>query len=194
MPLPVAGGAIAVVGSGGSGKTRAVAAIAVAAARAGHTVTVARLGSHERQHELAELLAGEPVEVLPAMRTRATARAVASARDTGLVIVDTTSASPSDRSALEVLSETLAQFALNGVLLAVPTTFNARAAERLADGFDALAPTGMVATHADECADLGAVAELAIRRRLPLGHVHAGLDVTTAVQTLDPARLAGQLL
>jgi flagellar biosynthesis GTPase FlhF len=192
--LPLHGGAIAVVGSGGTGKTRFVAALAAAAARAGHHVSVARLGAPERQLELAELLRGEAVEVLPAMRTRATARAVASARERGLVIVDTTSASPNDRSAMEVLAETLEAFAFDGVLLTVPATFTPQAAGRLADGFAALPLTGLVATHADESGDLGAVAELAIRRRLAVGHVHCGLDVARAAQTLDPARLAGQLL
>jgi flagellar biosynthesis GTPase FlhF len=192
--LPLHGGAIAVVGSGGTGKTRFVAALAAAAARAGHHVSVARLGAPERQLELAELLRDEPVEVLPAMRTRATARAVASAREQGLVVVDTTSASPTDRSAMEVLAETLEAFAFDGVLLTVPATFTPQAAGRLADGFAALPLTGLVATHADESGDLGAVAELAIRRRLAVGHVHCGLDVARAAQTLDPARLAGQLL
>jgi flagellar biosynthesis GTPase FlhF len=192
--LPLHGGAIAVVGSGGTGKTRFVAALAAAAARAGHHVSVARLGAPERQLELAELLRHEPVEVLPAMRTRATARAVASAREQGLVVVDTTSASPTDRSAMEVLAETLEVFAFDGVLLTVPATFTPQAAGRLADGFAALPLTGLVATHADESGDLGAVAELAIRRRLAVGHVHCGLDVARAAQTLDPARLAGQLL
>jgi flagellar biosynthesis GTPase FlhF len=192
--LPLSGGAIAVVGSGGTGKTRFVAALAAAAARAGHHVSVARLGAPERQLELAELLRDEPVEVLPAMRTRATARAVASAREQGLVVVDTTSASPTDRSAMDVLAETLEVFAFDGVLLTVPATFTPQAAGRLADGFAALPLTGLVATHADESGDLGAVAELAIRRRLAVGHVHCGLDVARAAQTLDPARLAGQLL
>jgi flagellar biosynthesis GTPase FlhF len=192
--LPLHGGAIAVVGSGGTGKTRFVAALAAAAARAGHHVSVARLGAPERQLELAELLRDEPVEVLPAMRTRATARAVASAREQGLVVVDTTSASPTDRSAMEVLAETLELFAFDGVLLTVPATFTPQAAGRLADGFAALPLTGLVATHADESGDLGAIAELAIRRRLAVGHVHCGLDVARAAQTLGPARLAGQLL
>jgi flagellar biosynthesis GTPase FlhF len=192
--LASGGGAIAVVGSGGTGKTRVVAALAAAAARAGRHVSVARLGVPERQLELAELLRDEAVEVLPAMRTRATARAVASAREQGLVIVDTTSANPSDRSAMEILAEALGAFAFDGVLLTVPATFASQAAGRLADGFAALPLTGLVATHADESGDLGAIAELSIRRRLPIGHVHSGVDVASALQAVDPAHLAGQLL
>ncbi len=192
--LPLTGGAIAVVGSGGTGKTRTVAALAAAYARAGHTVTVARLGSSERNLELAELLRGESVEVIPGMRTKATARAVATARERGLVLVDTTSVSPGDRSAAEVLAETLAPFELDGVLLCVPATFTAQASARLVESVSALSITGLVATHVDEADQLGAIAELAIRRSVGLGHAHAGLDVGTAISTLEPGRLAGQLL
>jgi flagellar biosynthesis GTPase FlhF len=192
--LPLAGGAIALVGPGGSGKTRAVAAMATVCARAGHTVTVARLGTPERSNELAELLRGENVQVIPAMRTRATAAAVDSARARGLVIVDTTSVSAGDRTATEVLAETLAPFALDAVLLAVPATFTARVADRVVQGFDAVRLNGLIATHVDEADGVGAIAQVAIGRRLALGHTHTGLDLATAVATVDPGRLAGALV
>ena len=192
--LPLAGGAIAVVGPGGAGKTRAVAGLASALARAGHPVSVARLGSPERALELAELLRDEPVEVLPAMRTRATARAVASARERSLVIVDTTAARSGDNAAVEVLTETLAPFALDGVLLTVPATYTARAAERLAIGYGPLAPTGLIVTRLDESEDLGAVAELSIRHGIPAGFGHAGLEVADAVMALEPTAVAQSLL
>jgi flagellar biosynthesis GTPase FlhF len=192
--LPLAGGAIALVGPGGSGKTRAVAAMATVCARAGHTVTVARLGTPERSNELAELLRGENVQVIPAMRTRATAAAVDSARARGLVIVDTTSVSAGERTATEVLAETLAPFALDAVLLAVPATFTARVADRVVQGFDAVRLNGLIATHVDEADGVGAIAQVAIGRRLALGHTHTGLDLATAVATVDPGRLAGALV
>ena len=192
--LPLAGGAIALVGPGGSGKTRAVAAMATACARAGHPVTVARLGTTERSNELAELLRGENVQVIPAMRTRATAAAVDSARKRGLVIVDTTSVSAGDRTATEVLAETLEPFALDAVLLTVPATFTARVADRVVQGFAAVRPSGLIATHVDEADGVGAIAQVAVGRRLALGHTHTGLDLATAVATVDPGRLAGALV
>ena len=192
--LPLAGGAVAIVGSGGSGKTRTVAAMAIACARAGHTVTVASLGAPERSSELAELLRDETVQVIPAMRTRATAAAVASARRRGLVIVDTTSVSTGDRSAAEVLAETLTPFELDCVLLTVPATFTARAADRAVQSFAAVHPHGMIATHLDEADGLGAIAEVAISRRLGLGHTHTGLELATAIAAVDPGQLAGALL
>jgi flagellar biosynthesis protein FlhF len=192
-PLPTTG-AIAVVGPAGAGKTRVVAALAAAHARAGHGVSVARLGAAERSHELAELLSQEAVEVVPAMRTRATVRAVGSARERGLVIVDTTSAAASDSAAIEVLAETLAPFALDGVLLAVPATMTARAITKLAAGFAPLAPTELVATHVDEAESLGTVAEAAIVAGIPLGHATSGLVVSSAISELEPAALAEDLL
>ena len=92
--LPLHRGAVAIIGAGGSGKTRCVAALAVAHARAGAVVSVASFGTPGREDELGELLHGEAVNVIPAMRTRATARAVTSARERGLVIIDTAAVTP----------------------------------------------------------------------------------------------------
>jgi flagellar biosynthesis GTPase FlhF len=193
--LPLAGGAIAIVGSGGSGKTRCVAALAVALARrSARPVSVARLGTAERATELAELVRGETVDVIPAMRTRATVRAVSSARERGLVIIDTPSAGPADRSAIEVLSETLAPFQLDGIYLTVPATFTARAAGKLTEGFAPLGLRGIIATHVDEADQLGVVAELSMQTGLPVSHTHTGVEVTTAITTMDPDELTEVML
>src|SRR6202000_3081355 len=88
-----------------SGKTRAVAALAAAQARAGTLVSVATLGTPGREDELGALLHGEPVNIIPAMRTRATARAVSSARERGLVIIDTAAAAPREASTIDVMDE-----------------------------------------------------------------------------------------
>jgi flagellar biosynthesis protein FlhF len=190
-PLPSGGGVIAVVGAGGSGKTRCVTALAVACARAGsRPVSVARLGTPARATELAELVAGENISVIPAMRTRATVRAVSSAGERGLVILDTPAASPGGPSAVEVLGDALAQFELDAIYLAVPATITARAAARLTEGFAPLGLDGLIATHVDEADQLGVVAELSMQTELPISHTHAGVDVTTALKPMDPDRLA----
>jgi flagellar biosynthesis GTPase FlhF len=194
-PLPSGGGVIAVVGPGGSGKTRCVAALAVACARAGsRPVSVARLGSPARGTELAELVRGENVSVIPAMRTHATVRAVSSARERGLVILDTPAASPGEPSSVDVLGDALAQFRLDGVYLAVPATFTARAAARMTKGFAPLGLRGLLATHVDEADQLGVVAELSMQTGLPLSHAHAGIDVTTSLAPMDPDQIAEVLL
>jgi len=194
-PLPLDGGVIAVVGPAGSGKTRAVAALAASCARAGHSVTVARVGGAGRYEELAELLEDErDVELVPAMKTKATVRAVAAARDEDLVILDTPSTTPGEDSAREALAETLARFSPDGVLLCAPATFTLRALLHLVDHHAGLQLDGLLATHADQAGMLGTVAELSIESRIPLGHVHAGLDPAGAISSVDPGALAADLV
>ncbi len=193
-PLPVDGGVIAVVGAASSGKTRAVAALATAYARAGHSVTVARLGGADREDELTELLQDGPVELIPAMKTKATVRAVNAARDEDLVILDTPSTTPRQDGACDALTETLARFSPDGVLLCAPATFTQRALGHLVEHHAGLRIDGLVATHADQGGMLGPVAELSINTRIPLGHVHAGLDLTHAISSVDRGALAADLL
>ena len=194
-PLPAGGGVIAVVGPGGSGKTRCVAALAIACARSGsRPISVACLGTPVRAGELADLLRGENISVIPSMRTHATVRAVSSARERGLVILDTPAASPGEPSSVEVLGEALARFELDGVYLTVPATFTARAAARLTEGFAPLGLEGLVATHVDEADQLGVVAELSMQTGLPISHTHAGVDVATSLTAMDPEQLAEVVL
>ena len=51
-----------------------------------------------------------------------------------------------------------------------------------------------MATHYDQAGMLGTVVELAIETRIPLGHVHSGLDVADAISAVDPHGLAGDLV
>ncbi len=198
LPAPVAlpqeHGAIAVVGAGGSGKTRSVAALAAAQARAGALVSVASLGAPGREDELGALLHGEPVNIIPAMRTRATARAVSSARERGLVIIDTAAAAPRDDATIDVMAEALHSFGLDGIYLTVPATLSAGAAVKLVDSFSAFDLTGMVATHADETDELGQIAELAMQTGIPLAYTLTGLPLQEAVASADPERIAAELL
>ena len=187
-------GAIAVVGAGGSGKTRCVAALATAHARAGGLVSVASLGAPGREDELGELLRGEAVNIIPAMRTKATARAVTSARERGLVIIDTAAVTPGDGSTIDVIAEALRSFGLDATYLAVPATVSAPAGAKLIDGFSAFDLTGLVATHVDETDQLGVIAELSMLTGIPLSYTHTGLDLQNAIATADPEQIAAQLL
>jgi flagellar biosynthesis GTPase FlhF len=193
-PLPVDGGVIAVVGPCGSGKTRTVAALAAAYARAGHGVTVARLGAADRGDELTELLEGTEVELIPALKTKATVRAVNAAREEDLVILDTPSTTPGDESSLEALIQTLARFSPDRVLLCAPATFTQRALAHLVEHHAALQIGGLIATHGDQAGMLGTVAELSIETRIPLGHTHAGLDIAHAISRIEPGSLTSDLL
>lgn len=192
--LPVDQGAVAIIGAGGSGKTRCVAALAAAHARAGALVSVASLGAPGREDELGALLHGEAVNIIPAMRTRATARAVGSARERGLVIIDTAAVAPGDGPTIDVIAEALHSFGLDGIYLAVPATLSSPAGATLIDGFSAFDLTGLVATHVDETDQLGVIAELSMLTGIPLSYTHAGLDLQNAITPADPEQIAAQLL
>ena len=193
VALPQAHGAVAVVGAGGSGKTRSVAALAAAQARAGTLVSVASLGAPGREDELGALLHGEAVNIIPAMRTRATARAVSSARERGLVIIDRRPA-PGDDATIDVMAEALHSFGLDGVYLMVPATLSSGAAVKLVDSFSAFDLTGMVATHVDETDELGQIAELAMQTGIPLAYTLTGFTLQEAVASADPEQIAAELL
>ncbi|MGZ4294873.1 MAG: hypothetical protein ACXVRM_11575, partial [Solirubrobacteraceae bacterium] len=180
--------------AGGSGKTRSVAALASAQARAGALVSVASLGAPGREDELGALLHGEAVNIIPAMRTRATARAVSSARARGLVIIDTAAATPRDDSTIDVMAETLHGFGLDAIYLAVPATLSSGAAIKLIDSFSAFDLTGMIATHVDETDQLGQVAELAMQTGIPLAYTHTGIELQKAIESADPEHIAAELL
>jgi hypothetical protein len=194
VALPQAHGAVAVVGAGGSGKTRSVAALAAAQARAGTLVSVASLGTPGREDELGALLHGEAVNIIPAMRTRATARAVSSARERGLVIIDTAAAAPRDDATIDVMAEALHSFGLDGIYLTVPATLSSGAAVKLVDSFSAFDLTGMVATHVDETDELGQIAELAMLTGIPLAYTLTGFALQEAVASADPEQIAAELL
>jgi flagellar biosynthesis GTPase FlhF len=187
-------GAIAVVGAGGSGKTRAVAALATAYADAGIPVSVASFGGPAREEELGELLHAEAVNIIPSMRTRATARAVASAREESLVIIDTASATPGDESTIDVIAEALRSFDLDAVYLAVPATLNLPAGLKLLSGFSAFDLAGIIATHVDETDQLGMIAELAMRSSIPIAYTHTGLDLQNAIASADASDIATSLV
>jgi flagellar biosynthesis GTPase FlhF len=193
--LPVDGGAFAIVGAGGSGKTHCVAALAAAHARAGVApVSVARLGVTGPDNELVTLLRGEDVRFIPGMRTQPMAREISAARGRGLVIIDTAAATPGDVSALEVLAEALRPFLLDGIYLTVPATLSPRAAAKLAQGFSALSPTGLIVTHVDETDQLGTVAELAMETGLPICYLHAGTNLQAAVTAAGREPLAAGMM
>jgi flagellar biosynthesis GTPase FlhF len=171
-----------------------VAALATAYADAGIPVSVAGFGGQVREDELGELLQGENVNIIPAMRTRATARAVASAREESLVIIDTASATPGTGSTIDVIAEALRSFELDAIYLAVPATLSLAAGLKLMSGFAAFELSGLIATHADETDQLGTVAELAMHTSVPIAYTHTGLDLQNAIASADAMDIATSLV
>jgi flagellar biosynthesis GTPase FlhF len=193
--LPAGGAAIAIMGAGGAGKTRCVAGLATAYARAGHLrVTVIAADTEDGGVELARLLRGENVQVLANTRPHATADAVRHARENGMVIVDTVAATPSDQRGMAELAATLEPLALDARYLTLPATLSAPAGARLIDGFAGMAPSGIAVTHVDEADQLGIAIELALTAGVPVAYMHEGLDLATAITPADPSTLSRRLV
>ena len=194
-PLPPGGAAVAFVGAGGAGKTRCAAALASAYAK-GSTLasSVVSLGSDDWGGDLKELLKGQNVWVMGAANGAEAAPAVEHGRDGGLVVVDTTAATPRDPGSVEALAAELRSLNLDAVYIAVPATFSVHAARKLLDGFAALGADGIAVTHADEADQLGIAAELSQISGMPVAYIHDGLDLDGALSAADPSALAARLL
>jgi flagellar biosynthesis GTPase FlhF len=194
-PLPARGAAVAFVGAGGAGKTRCAAALASAYAK-GSTLaaSVVSLGSDDWGGDLKELLKGQNVWVMGAASGAEAAPPVEHGRDGGLVVLDTTAATPRDPSSVERLATELRSLNLDAVYIAVPATFSVHAARKLIDGFAALGADGIAVTHADEADQLGIAAELSHICGMPVAYVHEGLELEEALSAVDPSSLAARLL
>lgn len=192
--LPATGAAVAFIGAGGSGKTRCTAALASAYSR-GSTlgVTVISLDDPGRAGELERLLSNDGVPVLSLSGQQAS-RAVATARQGGFVIIDTPTASPNDRSAVQALGRELQPLELDAIFVALPATLGSQAARRALASFGRLNPSAVAITHADETDQLATVVEIAIAHRIPLAYLHSGTDHQSALSAVDATTLAKQLL
>jgi flagellar biosynthesis protein FlhF len=194
-PLPTGGAAVAFAGAGGAGKTRCAAALASAYAK-GSTLasSVVSLGSDDWGGDLKELLKGQNVWVMGAANGAEAAPAVQHGRDGGLVVVDTTAATPRDPASVHKLATELRSLRLDAVYIAVPATFSVHAARKLLDGFAALGADGIAVTHADEADQLGIAAELSHVSGMPVAYIHDGLELDGSLAAADPSSLAARLL
>jgi flagellar biosynthesis GTPase FlhF len=198
--LPYTGAAVAFVGTGGSGKSLASAALA-RSYRDGSTlaVSVASLCDGTGQRTLAHRLADDEVPVghIPADDPAAaaeTAAQVGRERRSGMVILDTPAVSPADGAAVAQLAQRLEALAPDAVYLVLSATLGAGAARRALRGLSALAPTAVVISHADETDELGTLVELVATAQLPVAYLIAGADHRRALVGSDPAALARVLL
>jgi flagellar biosynthesis GTPase FlhF len=193
-PAPLANGgcAVAFVGAGGAGKTRAAAAFATAYRRASTlAVSAVSIATADGGRALEELLNPAAVEHAATAKGKSAERKVASGRDGAVVVVDTSSANPSNPESLRAELEPLA---LDAVLVALPATLGAQPGRQLLAGLAPLRPTGIVVTHIDETDQLGVAVELSVRTQLPISFLHEGLDVATAMTAATPDRIARRLL
>jgi flagellar biosynthesis protein FlhF len=194
-PLPAAGCSIVVTGAGGSGKTTCCAAL-LGAYRA-HSTLPARFATLVHpEHETALQLIMSPQMLEPqaadAPRVR---RELRSASSDGVVVIDTPRLSPSEPGAIRELGRLLGELEPDRIVVALPVTLGAVAAEQLLASLEPIGPAALALTHADETDQLGVGIELACRfglaPELMLEHASAG---GWRLARLDPAELAARVL
>ena len=194
-PLPTGGCSIVVIGAGGSGKTTCCASL-LGAYRA-HSSLPARFATlvrAELQTELQLIMSPQMLEPQPADAPRVR-RELRSASGDGVVIMDTPRLSPSEPAAIRELGRLLGELEPDRVVVALPVTLGAVAAEQLLASLEPIGPAVLAFTHADETDQLGVGVELACRfglaPELMLEHAPAG---GWRLLRLDPAELASRIL
>ncbi len=160
---------LALVGPAGAGKTAAAARICAAHAAAGQAVTCLAIAPSDGGGALRELLADVPVD-LQVSETPAGAHKLGN-----LVVVDTPPAWGQAPS-LGELAAALTALELDEVHAVMRAGTAAAAGEELLTGLAPLAPNRLLATGLGETSHLGSIADLAIRRELPLSYLADGAD------------------
>jgi signal recognition particle GTPase len=194
-PLPTGGCSIVVIGAGGSGKTTCCASL-LGAYRA-HSSLPARFATLVRAEigtELELIMAPQMLEPQPADAPRVR-RELRAASSDGVVVIDTPRLSPSEPGAIRELGRLLGELEPDSIVVALPVTLGAVAAEQLLASLEPIGPAALALTHADETDQLGVGVELACRfglaPELMLEHAPAG---GWRLQRLDPAELASRIL
>jgi flagellar biosynthesis GTPase FlhF len=188
--LPSGGAVVAVVGTGGVGKTRVAAALAVA--YGGGSALAARaiaVGGAREGSSLVGLLAGRGVPVTVGEEFGGRER-----RGGEFVVVDTPALSPADGDGIALLGERLAVLECDGVLVAMPASVGLGAARQMLAAFAPLGVSGIVLTHVDETDQQGVAIELSIGTGVPLAYLHGGSDSRGALRSANPEHLAHELL
>ncbi len=206
--LPVKGGAIVLVGAGGSGKTTCCAALLGAYRKSSSLpasfATITRdtertlkgtpRGGGQAGGELRIILSPYVVTPVSARAPRAL-RALRRARGEGVAVIDTPGLSPADRAGVRALARLLSELEPERVVVALPATLGARAAAQLLQALRPLGANAMAVTHADETDQLGVAVEAACRFGLApeymLERARAG---GWRLRHIDPAALAERLL
>jgi flagellar biosynthesis protein FlhF len=194
-PLPATGCSIVVVGAGGSGKTTCCAAL-LGAYRTHSTLPArfATLVRPESETQLQLMMSPQMLEPQPADSPRAQ-RELRSAGSDGVVVIDTPRLSPSEPGGIRELGGLLGELQPDRIVVALPVTLGAVAAEQLLASLEPIGPAALALTHADETDQLGVGIELACRfslaPELMVEHAPAG---GWRLSRLDPAELAARVL
>jgi flagellar biosynthesis GTPase FlhF len=192
--LPAHHATVAVVGPGGSGKTSCCAAVLGAYRRAG--VLPASCASIMFDVELGQptmLLSPHIMEPTSIGSPRAR-EVLADARRDGLLLLDMPALSPAERPTIQMVAGLLQELAPDRVVVALPATLGARAAEQLLEALRPLQASGLAITHADETDQLGVAVEAACRFGLAPEYLLDRGRVRGGLTRIDPTHLADRLI
>jgi flagellar biosynthesis GTPase FlhF len=165
-------GAVAVVGTAGSGKTAVVARLATAYAAAGRLpVAVIALNPKDGGAELARLLAPAGVPLSATDDVDGAAARIANLRHGALVLVDTPALPARAGAERDALSAALGRLGLGEVHVAVPAVLAGEVARDLLSAARELGANRLVVTHADATARLGMALELAAEARTAVSYL-----------------------
>ena len=184
------GRTIALVGAAGSGKTRAVAALASAYAQGSDLpIVVLSLRPADVGAELRELLDPVGVTVRPVEDGAAAKAHVGARAGTAVVLVDTPAVSARDGAGIARLAADLKAAGVTETHVVLPATVAGPVAREVVTAFAPLDPAALLVTHADETDHLGPLVDLAMAEGRPLSYL-GGPDIVP----VDPAALAARLL
>ena len=108
------------------------------------------------------MLSPQMLEPQPADSPRAR-RELRSAGSDGVVVIDTPRLSPSEPGGIRELGRLLGELEPDRIVVALPVTLGAVAAEQLLASLEPIGPAALALTHADETDQLGVGIELACR-------------------------------
>jgi flagellar biosynthesis protein FlhF len=172
-PLPSGPATIALVGPGGSGKSACCATL---------------LDAYQRRSTLPATSAA----LTPT--TDGAEQALLSAREEGLLLLDTPPLSPADPASIGALAAALERLAPDRVVLALPATLGAKPAARLLEAYRPLGTGAIALTHIDETDQLGVAVQAACALGLPPAYLLQGEGSSWMFTQVDPAGLIERLL
>jgi flagellar biosynthesis GTPase FlhF len=191
-PLPAGGAALALVGPGGSGKTKCAAALA-AGYRHGGPLPVGCASIYLDRDSL-KMVFSPRVTTPTQARSQRALKALATARTEGLVLLDTPTLSPAQTAELKELGRVLAEIGPDRTIAMLPAPLGARSASQLLAALAPLEPGAIAITHADETDQLGVAVQAACVAGLAPEYVLTGARGARSIERIDAAGLAERLL
>lgn len=193
-PLRGGGAALALVGPGGSGKTKCAAALATGYRRAGALAVGCASISTDTGGDGLRMVFSPRVTTPAQAHSQRALKAIAAGRAGGVVLLDTPAVSPAQGAEVKQLGRVLAQIGPDRTLAMLPATLGARAAGQLLAALAPLRASGLAITHADETDQLGVAVQAACSFGVAPEYVLTGAAGARAIERTDPAALAVRLI